>query len=74
MEDAGCKQSLMSTGEVARYLGVSQSIVLNYIVKGILVPDATPPMSRNGKSGRRKFKKSTVDAVAVKIGMERGNA
>lgn len=50
-----------TTGEAARYLGVSQSTVVNYIDKGILVPDIVMPSSNN-KSGRRKFKVETLES------------
>lgn len=53
---------LYSTGEVARLLGVSQSTVQSYISRGLLKPDYAMPSSRDGKSGRRKFKRSTIDA------------
>ena len=51
----------MTTGDVARYLGVSQSTVINYINKGLLKPDMTLPSNR-GHTGRRKFTQETVDS------------
>jgi DNA-binding transcriptional MerR regulator len=56
---------MFTTGDVARYLDISQSTVINYIEKGFLKPDLTLPSS-NARSGRRKFKKETVDAFYEK--------
>lgn len=48
-----------TTGEAARYLGVSQSTIGNYIRRGIIEPDLILPSSGK-KSGRQKFKQSTL--------------
>lgn len=53
-------EKTLTTGEVARYLGISQSTVINYINRGILVPDVILP-SCNSKSGRRQFKLETIE-------------
>lgn len=57
--------SLLTTTQAARYLGVSATTVRNYIKKGLLKPDVTLPNSSDGRSGRQKFKFSTVDALYV---------
>lgn len=49
-----------TTGEAARYLGISQSTVINYINQGLLEPDSVMP-SKGTKVGRRKFKLETLD-------------
>lgn len=54
-----CQETMYSTGEAAKFIGISQSSVINYIDKGYLVPDLIMP-SDNGRSGRRKFKESTL--------------
>lgn len=53
-------ERLLCTGEVANFLGVSQSTVCNYIARGLLVPDLVMSTTRDGKSGRRKFELETV--------------
>lgn len=53
--------------QVAEYLRKSSSSIQRYIKAGYLVPDAVMPSNRDGKSGRRKFKKSTVVAFEHKI-------
>ena len=59
-------EKMYSTGEAARYLGISQSSVINYIDKGWLVPDLTMPSS-NGKSRRRKFTETTLITFKKKL-------
>lgn len=59
-------EKMYSTGEAARYLGISQSSVINYIDKGWLVPDLTMPSS-NEKSGRRKFTETTLITFKKKL-------
>lgn len=54
------QEKLYSTGEAAKFLGISQSSVINYIDKGWLKPDLTMPSS-GGKSGRRKFSETTLN-------------
>lgn len=54
-----CREQMYSTGEAAKFIGISQSSVINYIDKGWLLPDLVMPSS-NGRSGRRKFKESTL--------------
>lgn len=54
-----CQETMYSTGEAAKFIGISQSSVINYIDKGYLVPDLIMP-SGNGRLGRRKFKESTL--------------
>ena len=56
---ATCQETMYSTGEAAKFLGISQSSVINYIDKGWLIPDLTLP-SGSSRSGRRKFKESTL--------------
>lgn len=53
--------------QVAHYLRRSRSTIQSYINRGWLVPDAVMPKNRLGRSGRRKFKKSTVVAFEHKI-------
>ena len=55
-----------TTGEVAKYLGVSQSTVGNYIKRGLLVPDICMP-SFNGKKGRQKFSEGTLVEFKTKL-------
>lgn len=57
---------MYSTGEAAKFLGISQSSVINYIDKGWLVPDLVMPSS-NGKSGRRKFTEKTLSKFRAKL-------
>lgn len=59
-------EAFYSTGEAAKYLGISQSSVINYIDKGWLIPDMTLP-SNGGKVGRRKFKESTLKNFKSKL-------
>lgn len=54
--------SLLTTGQVARYLGVSASTVRNYVTKGLLKPDMVLHERMDGRSGRKKFKFSTVES------------
>lgn len=57
---------LYSTGEAAKYLGISQSSVINYIDKGWLVPDLTMPSSGR-RVGRRKFSQETLNNFKDKL-------
>lgn len=66
MSDVTNEEVLYSTGEAARYIGISQSSVINYINKGWLVPDLVLPSS-NGKSGRRKFTEKTLKEFRLKL-------
>lgn len=58
--------TLYSTGEAAKYLGISQSSVINYIDKGWLVPDLTMPSSGR-RVGRRKFSQETLNNFKDKL-------
>lgn len=49
-------KSFLTTGDIAREIGVSITTIDTYIRKGILKPDVVLP------SGRRKFERGTVDA------------
>ena len=60
------QETMYSTGEAAKFLGISQSSVINYIDKGYLIPDLTLPSS-NGKSGRRKFTETTLNSFKKKL-------
>lgn len=60
------QEMMYSTGEAAKFIGISQSSVINYIDKGWLVPDMVMPSS-NGKSGRRKFNESTLREFRAKL-------
>lgn len=54
---------LYSTGDIGSMLNVAQTTIYNWIVAGILVPDIVEPDTSDGKSGKRRFKKETVDAL-----------
>lgn len=60
------QEVMFSTGEAAKYLGISQSSVINYIDKGWLKPDLTLPSS-GIKSGRRKFTEKTLKEFKSKL-------
>lgn len=60
------QDTLFSTGEAAKYLGISQSSVINYIDKGWLVPDLTMPSS-DRRVGRRKFSQATLNDFKEKL-------
>ncbi len=60
------QDTLFSTGEAAKYLGISQSSVINYIDKGWLVPDLTMPSSCR-RVGRRKFSQATLNDFKEKL-------
>lgn len=60
------QDTLYSTGEAAKYLGISQSSVINYIDKGWLIPDLTMPSSGR-RVGRRKFSKETLNSFKDKL-------
>lgn len=60
------QDTLFSTGEAAKYLGISQSSVINYIDKGWLVPDLTMPSSGR-RVGRRKFSHATLNDFKEKL-------
>lgn len=60
------QDTLYSTGEAAKYLGISQSSVINYIDKGWLVPDLTMPSSGR-RVGRRKFSQETLNSFKDKL-------
>lgn len=60
------QDTLFSTGEAAKYLGISQSSVINYIDKGWLVPDLTMPSSGH-RVGRRKFSQATLNDFKEKL-------
>lgn len=60
------QDTLYSTGEAAKYLGISQSSVINYIGKGWLVPDLTMPSSGR-RVGRRKFSQETLNNFKDKL-------
>lgn len=53
---------LLSTGEVAKMLGIAQTTVYHFITNGFLVPDKVNPAQSSGKCGKRWFKQETVDA------------
>lgn len=60
------QDTLYSTGEAAKYLGISQSSVINYIDKGWLVPDLIMPSSGK-RVGRRKFSYETLNNFKEKL-------
>lgn len=62
-------RDLMSVGEVAKNLWVSRSVVARYINIGLLTPDYVMSSDSLGRSGRRKFKRSTVDAFRRRYGL-----
>lgn len=53
-------EQLVSTIDVATYLGVALHIVYGYIDRGLLKPDVILPATSNGHRGRRRFRDSTV--------------
>lgn len=53
---------LLSTGEVAKMLGIAQTTVYHFIINGFLVPDKVNPTQPSGKAGKRWFKRETVNA------------
>lgn len=59
-------ETMYSTGEAAKFLGISQSSVINYIDKGWLKPDLIMPSSGN-RVGRRKFSLTTLNDFKEKL-------
>lgn len=66
------EEKLFGTSEVAKMLSINVSTVHNYIVRGILVPDAVVP-SATGTMVYRKFKQSTIDEFARSCGVDVSN-
>lgn len=64
-------ERLLSAGEVAIMLGVTVGAVQDFIKMGMLEPDVVLPGSQGKKSGRRKFKVSTVAAFAESYNIRR---
>ena len=58
--------TMYSTGDASKFLGISQSSVINYINKGWLKPDLIMPSSSN-RVGKRKFYKSTLIQFKEKL-------
>lgn len=56
---------MLSAGEVAELLNVPIRVVYKHINKGNLVPDAVLGRTKDGRSGMRKFKRSTIQAFAA---------
>ena len=60
------KRGAYTTGEAAKYIGVSQSTIINYIEKGLLKPDYILP-AIGAKKGRRMFYQDTLDSFKEKM-------
>lgn len=57
-------EKLLSSGEAAVMLGVTESAVSYLVTTGELQADLVLPPREDGTAGRRKFKKSTIKAFA----------
>lgn len=64
-------ERLLSAGEVAIMLGVTVGAVHDFVKMGMLEPDVVMPGAQSGKSGRRKFKVSTVAAFVESYNLRR---
>ena len=53
-------EEMYSPAEAADICGVSRNMMRSYIETGEIIPDAILPSIRDGRSGRRRFKASTV--------------
>lgn len=60
-------EKLLGVCEVSKYLRLSRSSIARYIELGLLVPDVVEPDAPCGRSGPRKFKKSTVVAFEHRL-------
>lgn len=67
------EERLYSTRDVAEALGVSRSTVTNYLAKGLITPDYVLAPSSSGRSGERRFKLSTIEAVKKELRGERSS-
>lgn len=72
-EQSLIEEKLYSTRDVAQILGVSRSTVSNYLAKGVITPDYVLAPRASGRSGDRRFKLSTIEAVKERLNGERSS-
>ena len=63
-------EELFCTGQIAQMAGIAQRKVHEYIKRGDLKPDIVLPAMSCGRSGRRLFKKETVDAFVSSLAID----
>lgn len=59
-------ETLYTTEDIAKHLGVSCETIATYIKNGVITPDYTKPNDFLGRSRGRLFKKETVDTFLSK--------
>ena len=66
-------EQLLSSGEIAAEIGVHRTTILNYVRRGLITPDVVLKPTKNGRTGRHKFKRETVDAFLEQYVVGRAN-